>query len=100
MFEVDTLKYATLATVSRCGMVWFANDVVTQECPDRLSYLSSFQEVIFIFLIGISLALPLVNCEYSVVLVLLLLQSLYLRFHGCRVVILMVGRCAAVATLL
>ena len=31
MFEVDTLKYATLATVSRCGMVWFANDVVTQE---------------------------------------------------------------------
>eukprot|EP00439_Symbiodinium_sp_Y106_P030402 s829_g3.t1 len=31
MFEVDTLKYATLATVSRCGMVWFANDVVTRE---------------------------------------------------------------------
>ena len=29
MFEVDTLKYATLATVSRCGMVWFADDVVT-----------------------------------------------------------------------
>lgn len=31
MFEVDTLKYATLATVSRCGMVWFANDVITEE---------------------------------------------------------------------
>jgi dynein heavy chain 1 len=29
MFEVETLKYATLATVSRCGMVWFSNDVVT-----------------------------------------------------------------------
>eukprot|EP00397_Hematodinium_sp_SG-2012_P000022 GEMP01000022.1.p1 GENE.GEMP01000022.1~~GEMP01000022.1.p1 ORF type:complete len:4594 (-),score=1270.22 GEMP01000022.1:1053-14834(-) len=29
MFEVETLKYATLATVSRCGMVWFADDVVT-----------------------------------------------------------------------
>ena len=28
MFEVPTLKYATLATVSRCGMVWFAEDVV------------------------------------------------------------------------
>lgn len=28
MFEVETLKYATLATVSRCGMVWFAYDVV------------------------------------------------------------------------
>ncbi|CAM0135389.1 unnamed protein product [Umbelopsis sp. WA50703] len=28
MFEVETLKYATLATVSRCGMVWFSQDVV------------------------------------------------------------------------
>lgn len=28
MFEVETLKYATLATVSRCGMVWFSNDTV------------------------------------------------------------------------
>ncbi|CAJ1328908.1 unnamed protein product [Effrenium voratum] len=38
MFEVDTLKYATLATVSRCGMVWFANDVVTEEmvCSNEL----------------------------------------------------------------
>lgn len=24
MMEVDTLRHATLATVSRCGMVWFA----------------------------------------------------------------------------
>jgi len=29
MFEVDTLKYATLATVSRCGMVWFSSEVVS-----------------------------------------------------------------------
>ncbi|KAJ3331033.1 hypothetical protein HDU76_004259 [Blyttiomyces sp. JEL0837] len=28
MFEVETLRYATLATVSRCGMVWFSEDVV------------------------------------------------------------------------
>ena len=28
MFEVETLKYATLATVSRCGMVWFADYVI------------------------------------------------------------------------
>lgn len=28
MFEVETLKYATLATVSRCGMVWFSEDIV------------------------------------------------------------------------
>lgn len=29
MFEVETLRYATLATVSRCGMVWFADEIVT-----------------------------------------------------------------------
>jgi dynein heavy chain 1, cytosolic len=29
MFEVETLIYATLATVSRCGMVWFSEDTVT-----------------------------------------------------------------------
>lgn len=28
MFEVESLKYATLATVSRCGMVWFSDDTV------------------------------------------------------------------------
>eukprot|EP00952_Eustigmatos_sp_NYUAD-ZCMA_P009554 39442-Eustigmatos_ZCMA.PRE.1 len=27
--EVDSLRYATLATVSRCGMVWFQSDTVT-----------------------------------------------------------------------
>eukprot|EP00919_Chromeraceae_sp_WS-2016_P001806 GHVR01004377.1.p1 GENE.GHVR01004377.1~~GHVR01004377.1.p1 ORF type:complete len:4168 (-),score=965.61 GHVR01004377.1:131-12634(-) len=31
MFEVETLKYATLATVSRCGMVWFSDEVVTDD---------------------------------------------------------------------
>ncbi|EAR94592.2 dynein heavy chain, cytoplasmic protein (macronuclear) [Tetrahymena thermophila SB210] len=29
MFEVETLKYATLATVSRCGMVWFSDEIVS-----------------------------------------------------------------------
>ncbi|ORY38141.1 dynein heavy chain [Rhizoclosmatium globosum] len=29
MFEVETLKYATLATVSRCGMIWFSEDVIS-----------------------------------------------------------------------
>mmetsp|Transcript_20729 Transcript_20729/g.31817 ORF Transcript_20729/g.31817 Transcript_20729/m.31817 type:complete len:188 (+) Transcript_20729:6466-7029(+) len=33
MFEVETLKYATLATVSRCGMVWFSDDTVS---PDMI----------------------------------------------------------------
>jgi dynein heavy chain 1 len=31
MFEVDTLKYATLATVSRCGMVWFSSDTISND---------------------------------------------------------------------
>ena len=31
MFEVQDLKYATLATVSRCGMVYFSEDVLTSE---------------------------------------------------------------------
>ena len=31
MFEVQDLKYATLATVSRCGMVWFSEEVVTSD---------------------------------------------------------------------
>ena len=31
MFEVHSLKYATLATVSRCGMVWFSEDILTTE---------------------------------------------------------------------
>jgi dynein heavy chain 1 len=28
MFEVEHLRYATLATVSRCGMVWFSEEVI------------------------------------------------------------------------
>lgn len=28
MFEVEHLKYATLATVSRCGMIWFSEDTI------------------------------------------------------------------------
>ncbi|PNS18432.1 Dynein heavy chain, cytoplasmic [Sphaceloma murrayae] len=31
MFEVETLKYATLATVSRCGMVWFSDDTISSD---------------------------------------------------------------------
>ena len=31
MFEVENLKHATLATVSRCGMVWFSEDIVSIE---------------------------------------------------------------------
>ena len=30
MFEVETLKHATLATVSRCGMVWFSDETVDE----------------------------------------------------------------------
>ncbi len=31
MFEVHSLQHATLATVSRCGMVWFSEDVVSTD---------------------------------------------------------------------
>ncbi|XP_065175263.1 cytoplasmic dynein 1 heavy chain 1-like [Sycon ciliatum] len=31
MFEVQDLKFATLATVSRCGMVWFSEDILSTE---------------------------------------------------------------------
>lgn len=31
MFEVENLKHATLATVSRCGMVWFSEDIVSTD---------------------------------------------------------------------
>ena len=31
VFETESLKYATLATVSRCGMVWFSEGVITDE---------------------------------------------------------------------
>ncbi|KAI9173154.1 dynein heavy chain [Blastocladiella emersonii ATCC 22665] len=43
LFEVDTLKYATLATVSRCGMVWYSEEVVTPEmmCAHYLNTLAA-----------------------------------------------------------
>ncbi|OTA89925.1 hypothetical protein M434DRAFT_398353 [Hypoxylon sp. CO27-5] len=46
MFEVETLKYATLATVSRCGMVWFSEDTVT---PSMMvtNYLDTLKTVAF-----------------------------------------------------
>ncbi|VDB92823.1 BgtA-20854 [Blumeria graminis f. sp. tritici] len=46
MFEVETLKYATLATVSRCGMVWFSEDTIT---PSMLiaNYLDGLRSVAF-----------------------------------------------------
>lgn len=43
MFEVETLKYATLATVSRCGMVWFSADTVNLDMIYS-HYLSRLQQ--------------------------------------------------------
>ncbi|RDB29164.1 Cytoplasmic dynein 1 heavy chain 1 [Hypsizygus marmoreus] len=44
MFEVEHLKYATLATVSRCGMIWFSEDVVDPSMVYR-NYLSTLSSV-------------------------------------------------------
>lgn len=46
LFEVETLKYATLATVSRCGMVWFSSDVVSKEMM-LSNYLRSLRTIPF-----------------------------------------------------
>ncbi|KAM3486950.1 hypothetical protein MY8738_000076 [Beauveria namnaoensis] len=46
MFEVETLKYATLATVSRCGMVWFSEETVTPSMVIT-NYLESLRNVPF-----------------------------------------------------
>lgn len=44
MFEVEHLKYATLATVSRCGMIWFSEDVVEPNMVYR-HYLDTLSSV-------------------------------------------------------
>ncbi|TFK40902.1 dynein heavy chain protein 1 [Crucibulum laeve] len=44
MFEVEHLKYATLATVSRCGMIWFSEDVVEPSMVYR-NYLNTLGSV-------------------------------------------------------
>ena len=46
LFEVENLKYATLATVSRCGMVWFSNDTVTSDML-LLHYLEGLRTTAF-----------------------------------------------------
>lgn len=46
VFEVDSLKYTTLATISRCGMVWFdRSNVQTQDL--WVNYLHRFRSLQF-----------------------------------------------------
>ena len=44
MFEVEHLRYATLATVSRCGMIWFSEDVIEPSMVYR-HYLNTLSSV-------------------------------------------------------
>ena len=46
LFEVETLKYATLATVSRCGMVWFSDDTVVSDML-LANYISKLRSTAF-----------------------------------------------------
>jgi len=43
MFEVEHLRYATLATVSRCGMIWFNEEVISTSmiCQHNLDVLAT-----------------------------------------------------------
>jgi dynein heavy chain 1 len=43
LFEVDSLRYATQATVSRCGMIWFSDAVVTSAMT-AIRYLSHLHD--------------------------------------------------------
>ncbi|KAI6045169.1 dynein heavy chain protein 1 [Pisolithus marmoratus] len=44
MFEVEHLRYATPATVSRCGMIWFSEDVIEPSMVYR-NYLNTLSSV-------------------------------------------------------
>ena len=46
LFEVETLRFATLATVSRCGMVWFNEENVNTDMVFT-HYLSNLRRVAF-----------------------------------------------------
>lgn len=46
MFEVETLKHATLATVSRCGMVWFSTETISSQMMYH-HYLSRLSQDVF-----------------------------------------------------
>lgn len=46
LFEVESLRYATLATVSRCGMVWFNEENVSADMVFS-HYLSNLRTVAF-----------------------------------------------------
>ncbi|KNC98573.1 uncharacterized protein SPPG_06258 [Spizellomyces punctatus DAOM BR117] len=45
MFEVEDLKQATLATVSRCGMVWFSKETVSLDVAIN-NYLETLRHVV------------------------------------------------------
>ena len=60
MFEVEDLRSATLATVSRCGMVWFSEEVLTFDMICE-NFLTRLRNIPMDEGEGLTLAVPLVK---------------------------------------
>lgn len=64
MFEVEDLRSATLATVSRCGMVWFSEEVLTFDMICE-NFLTRLRNIPMDEGEGLTLAVPLATSSTS-----------------------------------
>lgn len=58
LFEVENLKYATPATVSRCGMIWFGDATVTPQMQ-LSAQLHELKQVVFEDLDDVKIEVPI-----------------------------------------
>lgn len=64
MFEVEDLRSATLATVSRCGMVWFSEEVLTFDMICE-NFLTRLRKIPMDEGEGLTMATPLTSSSTS-----------------------------------